>query len=95
MKYTETYRTNLVNLSLILKGIVTQSLLPQKDGKKLVVATEVMLVNNAMRRIVRDGDFKQIPTVIQMSGNIGMQTMRTSLEQLIAKGIIDIHYLQE
>ena len=85
----------LTRLSLILKGIVTQSLLPQKDGKKLVVATEVMLVNNAMRRIVRDGDFKQIPTVIQMSGNIGMQTMRTSLEQLIAKGIIDIHYLQE
>ncbi|MEK6733137.1 MAG: PilT/PilU family type 4a pilus ATPase [Candidatus Omnitrophota bacterium] len=85
----------LTRLSLILKGIVTQSLLPQKDGKKLVVATEVMLVNNAMRRIVRDGDFKQIPTVIQMSGNIGMQSMRTSLEQLIAKGIVDIHYLQE
>ncbi|MDP2911067.1 MAG: PilT/PilU family type 4a pilus ATPase, partial [Candidatus Omnitrophota bacterium] len=57
----------LTRLSLILKGIVTQSLLPQKDGKKLVVASEVMLVNNAMRRIVRDGDFKQIPTVIQMS----------------------------
>ncbi len=85
----------LTRLSLILKGIVTQSLLPQKDNTKLIVVSEVMLMNSAMRRIVRDGDFKQIPTVIQMSGNIGMQSMRTSIEQCIAKGLIDIHYLQE
>ncbi|MFH1508464.1 MAG: PilT/PilU family type 4a pilus ATPase [Candidatus Omnitrophota bacterium] len=85
----------LTRLSLILKGIITQSLLPRKDNNKLIVASEVMLMNNAMRRIVRDGDFKQIQSVIQMSGNIGMQSMRTSIEQCIAKGLIDIHYLQE
>jgi len=85
----------LTRVSLILKGIVTQSLLPQKDNNKLIVASEVMLMNNAMRRIVRDGDFKQIQSVIQMSGNSGMQSMRTSIEQCIAKGLVDIHYLQE
>ncbi|MCX5693293.1 MAG: PilT/PilU family type 4a pilus ATPase [Candidatus Omnitrophica bacterium] len=85
----------LTRLSLILKGIVTQSLLPQKDSKKLIVASEVMLMNSAMRRVVRDGDFKQIPTIIQMNGNIGMQSMRSSIEQCIAKGLVDIHYLQE
>lgn len=85
----------LMRLSLILKGIITQALLPHKDAKHLAAIIEVMLVNNAMRRIVRDGDFKQIPTVIQMSGNIGMQTMRMSLEQSVAKGLIDPKYLQE
>ena len=85
----------LTRLSLVVKGIITQSLIPHKDGKRLVPISEIMLVNTAMRRIVRDGDFKQISTVIQMSGNIGMQTMRMSLEQSVAKGLVDSKYLQE
>jgi len=85
----------LTRLSLILRGIITQSLLPRKNEKRLAVITEIMLMNNAMRRVIRDGDFKQIPNIIQVSGNIGMQSMRMSLEKCVAKGLIDSKYLQE
>ena len=85
----------LTRLSLILRGIITQSLLPRKNEKRLAVISEVMLMNTAMRRVIRDGDFKQIPNIIQVSGNIGMQSMRMSLEKCVEKGFIDPKYLQE
>jgi len=85
----------LTRLSLILRGIITQSLLPRKNEKRLAVITEIMLMSNAMRRVIRDGDFKQIPNIIQVSGDVGMQSMRMSLEKCVAKGLIDPKYLQE
>lgn len=91
----EVQRNMLTRLSLVLKGVITQTLIPRKDGKGLVVASEALVANNAMRRIVRDGDWKQLPTVIQTGRNIGMQSMRSSLEEHLSKGIIDDEYLQE
>lgn len=91
----ELQRHMLTRLSLILKGVVTQNLIPRKDESGLVVVAEILVVNDAMRRIVRDGDWKQIPTVIQTGRNIGMQSMGMSLEQYFLKGIIDGEYLKE
>lgn len=88
-------RHMLSRLSLILKGIVTQNLIPRKDGKGLVVAAEILIVNDAMRSIIRAGDWKQIPTLIQTGGNLGMQSMGTSLERHFLKGTIDGEYLKE
>ena len=85
----------LTRLSLVLKGIITQNLIPRKDEKGLVVGAEVLVANNAMRRAVRDGDWGQILTLIQTGRNIGMQSMRTSLQEYLSKGIIDEEYLQE
>lgn len=91
----ELQRHMLTRLSLILKGVITQDLIPRIDGKSLVVAAEILVVNDAMRRVVRDGDWKQIPTIIQTGRNIGMQSMRMSLEQYFNKGLIDLEYLRE
>jgi len=85
----------LIRLSLVLKGVITQTLIPRSDGKGLVVGAEVVVVNDAIRRIVRDGDWRQIPTVIQTSRNIGMQSMKMSLERYYLQGIIDGEYLKE
>lgn len=85
----------LTRLSLILKGVVTQDLIPRRDGTGLVVAAEVLVVNDALRRIVRDGDWRQIPNVIQTGSEIGMQSMRSSLEQYFLNGIIDGEYFKE
>jgi len=85
----------LTRLSLVLRGVITQSLIPRKDGKHLVMAAEVLVANNALRRIIRDRDWKQTLTIIQMGRNIGMQSMRNSLEEYFSKGIIDKEYLQE
>ncbi|MFH1245069.1 MAG: PilT/PilU family type 4a pilus ATPase [Candidatus Omnitrophota bacterium] len=85
----------LTRLSLILKGIITQDLIPRIDDKGLVVACEVLIANDAMRRIVRDADWKQIPTIVQTGRDAGMQSMRVSLEEYFNKGLIDLAYLKE
>ena len=85
----------LSRLSLILKGIITQDLVPRKDGNGLVVAAEILIASDAMKRIIRDGDWKQIPTVIQTGQNVGMQSMRQSLEQYFLQGIIEGEYFRE
>lgn len=91
----ELQRHMLSRLSLIFKGVITQTLLPRNDGKGLVVAAEILIVNDAMKRIIRDGDWKQIPTIIQTGRNIGMQSMKSAVEQYFLKGIVDGEYLKE
>jgi twitching motility protein PilT len=82
-------------LSLMLKGIITQELFPRLDGKELVPAVEVLVMNDPARKIIRDGDWKQIPNIVQTGRSLGMQTMQDSIEQLVRKGLIDIQYLRE
>jgi twitching motility protein PilT len=77
-------------LANCLQGVVTQALAPRKDGKGRVVITEVMVVNPAIRNLIREAKAHQIPTVIQSSRELGMITFDQSLansfiEQLISK----------
>lgn len=77
-------------LSNCLQGVVTQALAPRKDGTGRVAITEVMVVNPAIRNLIREAKTYQIPTVIQSSGELGMVTFDQSLanafiEQLISK----------
>jgi twitching motility protein PilT len=77
-------------LANCLQGVVTQALAPRKDGKGRVVITEVMVVNPAIRNLIREAKAHQIPSVIQSSGELGMITFDQSLansfiEQLISK----------
>jgi len=84
----------LSRMSLILIGIITQQLVPSSDGKDFLLASEVVIVNDALRRIIRTGDWKQIPTVLQTSRNKGMQSMSDSLKFLYEQGCISGEYLQ-
>ena len=84
----------LTRLSLVLKGIITQLLVPRADGKGLVMASEVMVMTNALRRVVREGDFKQIPSLIETGKEAGMQRITDSLMQYYESGIIDGGYLK-
>jgi twitching motility protein PilT len=84
----------LTRLSLVLKGIITQLLVPRADAKGLVMASEVMVMTNALRRVVREGDFKQIPSLIETGKEAGMQRITDSLMQYYENGIIDGGYLK-
>ncbi|HWI54133.1 MAG TPA: type IV pilus twitching motility protein PilT [Desulfobacteria bacterium] len=77
-----------VQLSLILQGIVAQTLLPRADGPGRVVATEMMAATPAIRNLIREGKTPQINTVIQSGAKYGMQTMDSSLKELYQQGII-------
>ena len=72
----------MVQLSLTLKGVITQQLIPSKDGKGRVLACEVMKVTNSIENMIRTYAVKQIHTVIQTGREQGMQTMDQALFDL-------------
>ena len=84
----------LKRLSLILKGVIAQEIVPRMDEKGLALATEILVVNNPVRRIVRDGNWTQIPSLIEMGKRIGMQSMQDSLNSLYRDNIIRGEYLK-
>ncbi|UCF37658.1 MAG: type IV pilus twitching motility protein PilT [Acidobacteriota bacterium] len=70
-------------LSLVLEGIICQTLLPRTDGNGRVAATEVLVPNNAIRNLMRENKIHQIYSMMQMGQDRhGMQTMNQSLAQL-------------
>ncbi|MCL2165052.1 MAG: type IV pilus twitching motility protein PilT [Oscillospiraceae bacterium] len=75
-------------LATVLEGVVSQQMLPNKDNTGICVACEVMIVNNAIRNLIREGKPHQINSIIQTSTNIGMQTMESSLADLTLSGRI-------
>ena len=75
-------------LATVLEGVVSHQMVPKKNGSGVVVACEVMVVNNAIRNLVREGKPYQINSVIQTSSNLGMQTMESSLADYVASGAI-------
>jgi twitching motility protein PilT len=77
-----------VQLSVALQGIVTQQLLPTADGSGRVAACEVLVLNPAVRNLIREGKTHQIHSVLQTGGAQGMQSMDAALAQLVRQGKI-------
>ncbi len=71
-----------VQLSMVLQGIISQQLIPAKDGGR-VLASEILIPNSAIRNHIRKGNTQQIPNAIQTGGNMNMYTMDTSLISLL------------
>ena len=76
-----------VQLSMSLRIVVTQRLLPCISGKSLP-AFEIMRVNNAISNIIREGKTHQIDGVIQTSGGDGMIGMDAYIMRLFRNGDI-------
>ncbi|MBI3008894.1 MAG: type IV pilus twitching motility protein PilT [Candidatus Omnitrophica bacterium] len=68
-------------LSFVLMGVLSQQLIP-KIGKGRVLALEVLMVNPAVRSLVRESKVHQIYSVIQTSQKESMKTMNQSLYEL-------------
>jgi twitching motility protein PilT len=78
-----------VQLASSLQGVVTQALVPRKDGQGRVPACEVMMPNPAIRNLIREAKVFQIPSVMQTSQDEGMQTLDACLATLVRSGVID------
>lgn len=76
-----------VQISTVLQAVVSQQLLPGLQTG-LLPAFEIMLVNSAIRNMIREGKTPQIDGVIQMNASQGMITMDMSLAALLRKGLI-------
>ena len=77
-----------VQLASTLQGVVTQNLIPTADGEGRVAALEILLPDDAVRNLIRQGKVEQIYSVMQTSTLRGMQTMEQSLADLTLKGVI-------
>jgi len=77
-------------LSTIMEGIICQQLIRTADGSAIVPAFEILLVNDAVRNLIREGKTHQIDTVLQTNIKKGMMPMDYSLAQLAKKRIIKL-----
>ncbi len=74
-------------LASALRVIVTQYLLPRRDGGR-VAAIELVPVTHAVANIIRKGDLHTLPTAIQSGREAGMIPLERSLARLAESGIV-------
>jgi twitching motility protein PilT len=78
-------------LSLVLEGIVCQSLLPRADGKGRVCSLEILVPTPAIRNLIRDDKVHQIYGAMQAGQEkLGMQTANQSLVSLYQKRLVSL-----
>jgi len=80
-------------LSFVLEGVVTQTLLPRRIGKGRVVACEVMLATPAIRALIRDEKVHQIYSTMQAGKKYGMQTLNDALYSLYMRDEVALEEL--
>jgi twitching motility protein PilU len=78
----------LMDLSLNLKGVVAQQLIPTPDGKARRVAMEIMLGTPLVQDYIRDGEIHKLKEVMKESTNLGMKTFDQALFELYQAGEI-------
>lgn len=76
-----------LQISLFLKGIISQQLLPAISGGR-VAAREVLINTPAIANLVRENKIPQIKTAIQTSAEDGMFTMDQNVKKLYQDGVI-------
>jgi len=77
-----------VQLSNIIEGVFSQTLLRTSDDKGRVAAVEVMTATPAVRNLIRDAKTHQLPGTIETSQRAGMQTLDQALIELFRRGTV-------
>ena len=71
-----------VMVSESLRGVISQQLVPRKDGKGRVLAIEVLMNTPAVAHTIREGNTFMLPGIIQTGRKLGMKLMDDSLMEL-------------
>jgi twitching motility protein PilT len=74
-------------LASSLRAVMCQYLLPQLSGGR-IVAVEIMLATDAIANLIRKAKTFQIPSVIATSRELGMLSMDSELQRLVAEGLV-------
>ncbi len=81
-------RQILTQLSVVLRAIVAQQLVPAKNGD-LVAAREILVNTPAVASLIKENNIAQIRSAIQTGAKDGMVTLENSLKALVEAGLID------
>ena len=85
---TEMHQQVWMDLSLNLKAIVAQQLIPTPDGKGRRAAIEVMLNTPLAADLIRKGEVHELKSLMARSNELGMQTFDQALYKLYSQGEI-------
>jgi twitching motility protein PilT len=75
-------------LAGVLRGVVSQRLLPRKGGGR-IAAVEVMVTNERIADLIRESQAEDIPTAIGEGSFYEMQTLSRALIDLVLAGMVD------
>ncbi len=87
-----------MQLSMLLKGVVSLRLLPRKDGQGRIPAYETMVVTPTIARLIREGSVNQIQSFIDEGELFGMQSFKQSFVKLVRSNQVkeeDARYLAD
>ena len=77
-----------IQLSSLLRGVVSQVLIPRASGEGRTAAMEIMVCTPGIKNLIREGNYEQINSFIQMGSKHGMQTIEMDLRRLVGNGTI-------
>jgi twitching motility protein PilT len=70
-----------------IQAIITQTLCKKVGGGRCA-ALEILIGTTAVRNLIREGKIHQIPSAMQTSQGVGMQTLDMALRDLVGRGLI-------
>ncbi|MFH1259852.1 MAG: type IV pilus twitching motility protein PilT [Elusimicrobiota bacterium] len=77
-----------MQLSLVLRGIVAQQLVPQRSGRGVAPAIEIMVATHAVKNIIRKSSTQELYSMMEIGKEYGMQSLDSSLLEMFKSGII-------
>ncbi len=77
-----------MQLASVLKGVITQQLIPMANDEGRVVATEILLNNEAVGNLIRENKCHQLASTMQSNLASGMHSLNHDLKQLVMRGMI-------
>ncbi|HUW63947.1 MAG TPA: type IV pilus twitching motility protein PilT [Spirochaetia bacterium] len=84
-----------IQLAMVLVGVVSQRLLPTADNQGRVAAFEVLVNNPAVANLIRSDKVHQIRSVLESSRAMGMQTMESSLMELVRNATVTMEAVKK
>ena len=78
----------LMDLSLNLRSLISQRLIPKQDGKGRAAAVEIMLNSPLIADLIFKGEVAEIKEIMKKSRNLGMQTFDQALFDLFEANMI-------
>jgi twitching motility protein PilT len=71
----------------VIEGVISQVLVPRQAGG-LVLACEIMVATQAVRSMIREDKVYQLPGMMEISRQFGMQSLNDSLAELVVTGSV-------
>jgi len=78
----------LMDMSLNIKGIISQRLLPRESGSGRIAAMEILLQTPLVSDLIFKGEVAELKEVMKKSNRLGMNTFDQALFELFERGLI-------